>query len=130
MSRALLLAAHGSRDARAQQVTEELAELVRGELAGVPVALGYLDHAEPSVAEALASLAREYGNVTVVPLLFAPGQHVDVDLPGRVTRTNARLTPPLGAHPLVAAALRDRLLDACVPDDAQVLLAAAGSRDP
>src|SRR4051812_8699933 len=118
MTRALLLAAHGSRDPNAQSVTEALADLVRGELAGAPVAVGYLDHAEPSVASALDALGRDHSDITVVPLLSAPGRHVDVDLPRALAGTAARLPPPLGAHPLVAAAVRDRLLDACVPTDA------------
>jgi sirohydrochlorin ferrochelatase len=130
MSRGLLLAAHGSRDAAAQESTERIATLVRGELPGVDVRVGYLDHAAPSVSDALAALLHDNALVTVVPLLFAPGQHYDVDLPALVTNPAVTLTPPLGDDPLVAAALRDRLVEAEVPAEATVVLVSAGSKDP
>ncbi|MFL6239404.1 MAG: sirohydrochlorin chelatase [Actinomycetes bacterium] len=131
MSRGLLLAAHGSHESAAQQSTERLAQLVRAELPGVTVAIGYLDHAEPSVSDALAALAREAETVTVVPLLFAPGKHVDVDLPAVVAaHPGVTLTAPLGPDPLVAAALRDRLIESETSADATVLVVSAGSNDP
>ena len=130
MSRALLLAAHGSRDAGAQGAIESLAGLVRAELPGVEVLVGYLDHAAPTVADALATLKREADSVTVVPLLFAPGKHVDVDLPALVAQPGVTLTPPLGPDPLVAAALRDRLIEADTPSDAAVVIVSAGSKEP
>jgi sirohydrochlorin ferrochelatase len=130
VSRALLLVAHGSRDADAQATAESLAELVRAELTGVDVAVGYLDHAEPSVPDALAKLLHDNDAVTVVPLLFAGGRHYDVDLPALVRRPGVVIAPPLGADPLIAAALRDRLIDADAPADAAVILVAAGSQDP
>jgi sirohydrochlorin ferrochelatase len=130
VSRGLLLAAHGSRDADAQEATERIASLVRAELPGVDVAVGYLDHAVPTVQDALSLLVRDNDSVTVVPLLFAPGRHVDVDLPAAVTRPGVTLTPPLGPDPLVAAALRDRLVDAETPADAVVVMVSAGSKEP
>jgi sirohydrochlorin ferrochelatase len=130
MSRALLLAAHGSRDASAQEAIEALAGLVRAELPGVDVLVGYLDHATPTVADALAILTRDNESVTVVPLLFAPGKHVDVDLPALVAQPGVTLTPPLGPDPLVAAALRDRLIEADTPSDAAVVVVSAGSKEP
>lgn len=130
MSRGLLLVAHGSRDPAAADVTERLAALVRAELPGVEVAVGYLEHATPPVDDALALLWRDNEAVTVVPLLFATGRHADVDLPAQVSGRNVTLTPPLGADPLVAAALRDRLIEAETPADATVVVVAAGSREP
>ena len=130
MSRALLLVAHGSPDARGQASTEALADTVRGELAGVHVAVGYLENAEPSVAHARAALAVDHDAITVVPLLFAPGYHATADLPAQLDGTAAQITAPLGAHPLVAAAVRDRLIDAGTAPDATVVLVATGSREP
>lgn len=130
MSRGLLLAAHGSRDDAAQQSTHAIADLVRAELPGVCVAVGYLDHAEPSLPDALTALLNDNESVTVVPLLFAPGRHNDVDIPGLVRRPGVTLTPPLGADPLVAAGLRDRLIEAGAPAAAAVIVVSAGSKDP
>lgn len=130
MSRGLLLAAHGSRDVASQQSTQRIADLVRGELPGVGVVVGYLEQVEPNLSDALTALLRENESVTVVPLLFAPGRHNDVDIPGLVRRPNVTLTPPLGADPLVAAALRDRLIEAELPAAATVVVVSAGSKDP
>src|SRR3954468_4299580 len=129
MSRGLLLAAHGSRDAAARDSIERIADLVRAELSGVDVAVGYLDHSEPDVPTALVPLLRDNDSVTVVPLLFAPGKHYDIDLPALVGGHNVSLTPPLGADPLVAAALRDRLIEAETPAGALVVVVSAGSKD-
>jgi sirohydrochlorin ferrochelatase len=126
----LLLVAHGSRDAAAQATTDAVTSLVRAELPGVDVLVGFLDHAEPTVPEALSTLLTDNEVVTVVPLLFAAGKHYDVDLPELVRRPGVVLTPPLGADPLVAAALRDRLVDADTPSDATVIVVSAGSADP
>jgi sirohydrochlorin ferrochelatase len=130
VSRGLLLVAHGSRDPAAQATTEAIVKLVRAELPGIDVAVGYLDHSTPSVPDALRPLAHDNDAVTVVPLLFAPGRHVDVDLPALLNGDQATIAPPLGADPLVAAAIRDRLVEAETPGDATVIVVAAGSREP
>jgi sirohydrochlorin ferrochelatase len=124
------LVAHGSSDARARASTEALAQSVRGELPGVPVAVAYLEKAVPTVADAYADLAIDNAAITVVPLLFTPGYHVTADLPTQLAGRAARVTAPLGAHPLVAAAVRDALIDAGASSDATVVLVAAGSREP
>jgi sirohydrochlorin ferrochelatase len=125
----VLLAAHGSRDAAAQLTTEAIAGLVRAELPGVDVLVGYLDHVEPTIPDSLSALLRDNDTVTVVPLLFAPGRHYTVDLPALVQQPGVVLVPPLGADPLVAAALRDRLVEAETPADATVIVVATGSQD-
>jgi sirohydrochlorin ferrochelatase len=130
MSRALLLVAHGSPDERAQASTQALAQTVRGELPSVAVAVAYLENAEPTVADAYATLAVDHTAVTVVPLLFAPGHHAQADLPTQLAGRSAQITAPLGAHPLVAAAVRDALIDVCAAVDATVVLVAAGSNEP
>lgn len=143
--------AHGSRDPRAAGVVTRLADAVRRELAAglapglsaPPVAVAYLDFTAPSVGTALARLADEGAtDVSVVPLLFAPGYHVRVDLPAAVAEVRAgrpwldvTVAEPLGAAP--APGDPDRLLDALErrltdqPDRYDgVVLASAGSSDP
>jgi sirohydrochlorin ferrochelatase len=99
-------------------------------LSSVDVAVAYLEHAAPTVADAYTALTIDNSAVTVVPLLFAPGYHVTADLPAQLDGATAHVAAPLGAHPLVAAAVRDALIDAGASTDATVVLVSAGSREP
>jgi sirohydrochlorin ferrochelatase len=107
------------------------------------VAVAHLDFTEPGVGEALTELAAEGAReIAVVPLLFAPGYHLRVDLPSAVAEVRAGL-PWLSvsiAEPLAAApeldepdalldALEARLSERTSEYDA-VVLASAGSSDP
>jgi sirohydrochlorin ferrochelatase len=110
-SRAVLLVAHGSRDPRAAGIVAALADAVRPVLAagrtGQRVAVAHLDFTEPSVGTALRGLAAEGATeVVVVPLLFAPGYHLRVDLPAAVAEVRVgrpdlavSIAEPLGAEP-------------------------------
>ena len=138
MSASLLLAAHGSVDPRAAETIDEIVDGVRRRLPGIHVGVGYLDHAEPTVADALDALA-DGGQVVVVPLLFAPGYHSEVDLPAIVTAmreqhpaADIRLAPPLGPHAALANALASQLGEAGLPPGAAatVILVAAGDPAP
>ena len=113
----LLAVAHGSRDPRAQQAVEALLDAVRARQPGLSVRAAYLDHARPSVAEALA----ETPDAVVVPLLLSRGYHLGVDL--------GSVAPSLGPDPLLTTALQDRLAQAGAPPDVPVVLAAAGTSD-
>ncbi|MFC4493154.1 sirohydrochlorin chelatase [Streptomyces ovatisporus] len=147
----LVAAAHGSRDPRALRTVEALVASVRAMRPGLHVALGHVELNEPLLSGTLAALPAGRQAV-VVPLLFGPGHHVDHDLPSAVAdapHVRARIAQPLGPHPLLAAALHDRLREAgwrdaaaagpaggpqparCSPSDRPaVVLAAAGSRSP
>src|SRR4051812_35478284 len=110
-SRAVLLVAHGSRDPRAAGIVAALADAVRPVLAagrtGQRVAVAHLDFTEPSVGTALRGLAAAGATeVVVVPLLFAPGYHLRVDLPAAVAEVRVgrpdlavSIAEPLGAEP-------------------------------
>ena len=154
--RAVLLVAHGSRNPGAELVVDELADAVRRELPGRAVAVAYLDFTAPSVGEALRVLvAGGVREVVAVPLLFAPGYHLRVDLPAAIAEVRAGhpgltvvVAPVLGQAP--GAGEPDRLLDALesrlegpAPPGAPgapasrradgcdaVVLASAGSSDP
>jgi sirohydrochlorin ferrochelatase len=140
--RAVLLVAHGSRNPAAEVVVRVLAARVRADLPGRQVAVAYLDFTTPTVGEALRQLADAgAGEVVAVPLLFAPGYHLRVDLPAAIAEVRVGrpwldvvIAPPLGAAP--QAGEPDRLLDALMAQlsptlryDA-VVLASAGSSDP
>ncbi|MFI9556696.1 sirohydrochlorin chelatase [Nonomuraea endophytica] len=125
----LVLAAHGTRDARGEAVLRDLAEAVAARRPNHHVHLAYLEISRPLLSGTLPDLP---GPVTIVPLLLAGGYHVHVDLPEIVSRTrpDARVARPLGPHPLLSEALARRLTEAGLRPDDAVVLAAAGSSDP
>lgn len=156
----LLAVAHGTRDSAGLAATAALLDMVRALRPGLPVELGYVDVAEPLLADTLARLA---GPVVVVPLLLGAGYHVREDIPAALAaapQVTARVADVLGPDPRLAAILHERLTAAWgvgaprtvddhddtppenhprpVPDNADTLpdrcaaivLAAAGSTDP
>ncbi|MFL6098784.1 MAG: sirohydrochlorin chelatase [Actinomycetales bacterium] len=151
MSDAVLLVAHGSRDPRAAATVTGLVAAVRGRLRARPgneagralVRVAYLDFTEPSVGQALTELAADGASqIRVVPMLFTPGYHLQVDLPSAVAEVRAGLpwlqvsvAEPLGVAPeagqpdLLLDALEERLRATNRPYGA-VVLASAGSSDP
>lgn len=141
--RAVLLVAHGSRDPRAAATVTSLVTAVRRRLPETLVGVAYLDFSEPDVGRALTELAADGARqIDVVPLLFAPGYHLRVDLPSAIAEVRAGLpwlavvvreplgVAPEGGHPdLLVDALRARLRETVRDYDA-VVLASAGSSDP
>ncbi|MFJ6698196.1 sirohydrochlorin chelatase [Streptomyces sp. NPDC091272] len=126
----LLAVAHGTRDPAGTAATEELLSRVRELRPGLPVILAYVDVARPHLADVLAGLT---GEVVLVPLLLGAGFHIRVDIPAALAaapRVTARIARALGPHPLLAAALADRLAQARAPGRGPVVLASAGSSDP
>jgi sirohydrochlorin ferrochelatase len=129
MSRPVLLAvAHGSRDPAAQQTLLSLAGRAGGLAPGIEVRTAFVQHAGPSLAEALAAAGGRH--VTVVPLLLSAGYHLGTDIGGAAGRAGVPVAAPLGPDPGLVPALADRLRAAGVPAGTPVVLAAAGSTDP
>ena len=117
MSRALVLAAHGSRrDPAANALVRRLAEAVRARRLFDEVAVAF-HQGEPRFDTVLDELAAD--EVTVVPLFTSAGHYADVVLPEalarnrRVAELRLRQTPPVGAHvgiaPLVARRVTELL---------------------
>jgi len=123
----LLAVAHGSRDPAAQETVGALAERVRRLAPALEVRVAFVQHAEPSLATALAGAGDD---VVIVPLLLSTGYHLAVDISGSATAAGARRAAPLGPHPGLATALADHLAAAGVPAGIPVVLAGAGSSDP
>lgn len=132
----LVAVAHGSRDPRAAATVEALLDEVRLARPGLPVRTAYLDHATPSLGQALSGLDA----AVVLPLLLTEAYHSRVDLPAalnearaRDPRLRVRYGATLGPHPLLLTTLERRLAEAGVvigdPDTA-VVLVSAGSSDP
>jgi sirohydrochlorin ferrochelatase len=95
----LVLVAHGSRDPRAAEVLHRLARRVGRARPGLDVRLCFLEHALPSLEQALGAIS---GSAVVVPLLLGRAYHARWDLPPRVVRAEA-------ADPLLTATVTGTL---------------------
>lgn len=113
---ALLLIAHGSRNAEANLDLHWLAERVQSDDSFEAVVPAYLELAEPGILEG-GRRCVEAGarRVILLPYFLSAGVHVQRDLQqARETlaltypQVEFRLAPPLGRHPGLVAILRER----------------------
>jgi sirohydrochlorin ferrochelatase len=131
-ARSVLLVAHGSTEPAAAAVAHDVAEALRRRLPCTTVEVAFLSHGEDTVVDVLTGLARR-SDVMVVPLLLAPGHHVDVDIDEAVTAVRAmhesRVTvaPPLGPHPLLSSAVVDRLRESGLEKGRPAVVLLAGA---
>ncbi|GGT48085.1 sirohydrochlorin chelatase [Streptomyces purpureus] len=132
----LIAVAHGSRHPGAVTAVQALLDRVRELRPGLDVRLGHIELNAPLLDHTLAGVD---GDAVLVPLLLSRGYHVTHDLPAAALaapHARVRIARPLGPHPLLVEALRDRLVEAGWRAEdgdsgaAGVVLAAAGSRDP
>ena len=80
--KAIILFGHGARDGRWREPFDRLATLWRTQHVDTPVELAFLEMMQPSLEEAVTSLAG--GGVTqiaVVPVFFGQGGHLRNDFP-------------------------------------------------
>lgn len=110
MKQAIVLFAHGSRDAAWARPFEALHALVADRVPDHEVRLAYLEHMKPSLGEALEALAKAgVGSVRVVPLFFGLGGHLRQDLPRLVSEAHEKLEvtvdPPIGEQTSVISAI-------------------------
>ncbi|NML17464.1 sirohydrochlorin chelatase [Azohydromonas caseinilytica] len=112
-SRGLLLFAHGARDPDWARPFEAVAQSVRAQRPGTPVALAYLEFMQPDMAQATAALvAAGCRRVEVLPLFLGAGGHVRKDLPQLLDGLRAthpgvhfELHPAVGELPTVVQAM-------------------------
>lgn len=84
-TRALVLFAHGARDARWREPFDRLHAKLTALLPDCAVRLAFLELMEPSLPVALAELAGTgMDEVTVVPVFFGQGGHLRRDLPALI----------------------------------------------
>jgi sirohydrochlorin cobaltochelatase len=110
-STAVILFAHGAREADWARPFERVRDTLRSE--GARVELAYLELMKPSLEEAARQLAAEGAKtVTIVPLFLAQGKHLKHQLPEIVAalrRDHAgmefRLAPALGDEPEILSAI-------------------------
>ena len=117
----LIIAAHGSRDADGVEACRALVDRVRSMLPGRRVTLGFVELAEPTIAEAVREAldGREITGDTdavVVPLMLATGGHVREDIPEAFDEgrgdADVRYAQPLLPSPLLLDALLQRMREA------------------
>jgi len=96
---AVIVFAHGSRDARWREPVEAVARRITELKPGVAVACAYLELVAPDLPSAAGRLIGEGARALhVVPLFLGMGKHVREDLPRLVDELRA-------AHPEVAFSL-------------------------
>lgn len=125
--RPLVGVAHGSRDPAAQRVVEQLLARVASLRPGLPVHVAYLQNAQPGLPAVLSELGAA---AVIVPLLLAPGYHLDVDIRAAAAATAATVGEPVGPDALLTRVLLERLNQASTPEQTPIVVAAAGSSDP
>ncbi|HEY5719659.1 MAG TPA: CbiX/SirB N-terminal domain-containing protein [Gammaproteobacteria bacterium] len=113
--RALILVAHGSRDANSNQVVLDLAGELADRLGSEYdcVRPAFLEFAEPEPDQAIAGCV-ECGvdQIVVLPYFLAPGRHVTRDVPALLARVRSahpqvefELLPYAGSAPQLAGAI-------------------------
>ncbi|MGH3768885.1 MAG: sirohydrochlorin chelatase [Pseudonocardiaceae bacterium] len=125
----VVVVAHGTRDPAGVAVAHQLVDAARARLSGRPVVLAFVDVLGPAVCDVVARVS---GPVTVVPTFLSSGYHVRVDVPREVAatgRNDVTVSATLGPHPLLVAAMGERLRTAGWRRGDAVVLAAAGSSD-
>ena len=82
MKRALVLFAHGARNASWAEPFERLRALTEARMPGVAVSLAFLELMEPRLPPHVAELAAQgVTDVTIVPVFLGQGGHLLRDLP-------------------------------------------------
>jgi sirohydrochlorin cobaltochelatase len=110
-SSAIILFAHGAREAEWARPFENVRDRLRAE--GFRAELAYLEIMTPSLADAARVLVAEgVETVTVVPLFLAEGKHLKHQLPEMVAKLREhhadiefRVTSALGEEPEILAAI-------------------------
>jgi sirohydrochlorin cobaltochelatase len=144
---AYFLIAHGSRDVRSQQGLEACAALVNQHLENPPlpnqsipmVGTGVLEFGDRLLGVQIADFAKAaatvgVGQVFLVPLFLAAGNHVLEDLPEAIALAQSHLDanvaltlcPVLGTHPHLSGLVQTRMGE--VPSCDRWILLAHGTR--
>jgi sirohydrochlorin ferrochelatase len=117
---AILLMAHGSREATANADLEHLAEALRQSGCCDHVVASYLELAEPGIVEGgRMCVAADALRVVMVPYFLSAGTHVRRDLvqardqlAAAFPQVDFILAEPLGRHPLLAKVVMERFHEA------------------
>lgn len=113
--KAIILFGHGARDSRWREPFDCLAGLWRGQHSSTPVQLAFLEMMQPSLEEAVGSLASQGATqITIVPVFFGQGGHLRNDFPvllkacqEKFPKISLSATPAVGEDPAVLQAIVD-----------------------
>ncbi|WP_354682134.1 CbiX/SirB N-terminal domain-containing protein [Cupriavidus necator] len=111
-AQALVLFAHGARDARWREPFDRLQQKLASALPRCDVRLAFLELMSPDLPATLADLAtRGVAEVTVVPVFFGQGGHLRRDLPALLDQCR-QTHRGLRIHCATAVGEADAVLDA------------------
>ena len=113
--KAIILFGHGARDSRWREPFDRLAALWRAQHVDIPVELAFLEMMQPSLEEAVASLAGNGATqIIIVPVFFGQGGHLRNDFPvllegcrGKFPNTTLSATPAVGEDLAILQAIVD-----------------------
>ena len=119
-SSALILLAHGSRDALWRAPFEQIATQIRSQRDDVEVRTAYMELCEPRADSVVAELlALGVQHITIAPLFLGMGAHTREDLPALMQTLHAahpqvrfEVLPTLGENSALLALISSQLLDA------------------
>ncbi|QQE07284.1 CbiX/SirB N-terminal domain-containing protein [Cupriavidus gilardii] len=124
---ALVLFAHGARDARWREPFDRLHARLTAMLPDCAVRLAFLELMTPDLPGTLTQLAAQnIGDILVVPVFFGQGGHLRRDLPALLDDCRARL-PGVTIRCAAAVGEADSVLDAIAAYCATALAGAAGN---
>ncbi|MFK9092041.1 sirohydrochlorin chelatase [Bacillus salipaludis] len=132
----IIYIAHGSRRDTANTKFIDFMQNVMQQSSATIQTFAFLEHAEPSVAQAIETCIDQGANeITVVPVFLLPGIHADLDIPAELERfpdVIFHYGRPLGVNDIMVEILADRLAAAGFGglEDEAVLLVVHGSKVP
>jgi len=120
MTTSLLLVDHGSTFGSANDMLNDVAQLVSQKQPELIVEIAHMELASPSIPEGIFScIQRGATHIVVHPYMLSPGRHATRDIPRMVEEAMAEypavtyvVTSPLGIHPLLADIILDRFQNA------------------
>ena len=116
MPTAILIVDHGSRRQEANDMLEDIGEIVKKQRPGLIVHIAHMELAEPTIADGDRScIADGATEIIVHPYMLSPGRHATSDIPDLAREAAAdhpqvsiRVTGPLGLHDKLGEVILER----------------------